>query len=40
MGIDIGPRRDLSNVTQVYADMHLGAVRMEEEKVIELFVKA
>lgn len=40
MMMDVGPRRDLSNVTQIYADMHLGAVRMEEEKVIELICKA
>lgn len=38
--VDIGVRRDLSLSTQAYLDMHLGALRMEEEKVIELIAKA
>jgi len=32
---DIGPRRDKSMATQVYARLSLGATRMEEEKVVE-----
>jgi len=40
MRVEIDKRPDLSNVTQIYADMHLGAVRMEEVKVIELIAKA
>ena len=33
---DIGPRRDKSNATQVYAKLSCGAVRMEEEKIVEV----
>jgi hypothetical protein len=40
MKVDIGPRRDKSVVTQIYADMRLGAVRMEEVKVIELYARS
>ncbi len=32
---DIGPRRDKNNSTQIFVTMNLGAVRMEEAKVIE-----
>lgn len=32
-------RADLSHVKQIYMDAHLGATRMEEEKVIEVLVK-
>lgn len=39
MNVKISERNDLSHVKQIFADMHLGAVRMEEEKVIELIVK-
>jgi hypothetical protein len=34
--IDIGPRRDKNNATQVYVGMSIGATRMEEEKVVEI----
>lgn len=40
MRVRVSERDDLSYVKQIYADMHLGATRMEEEKVIELIVKA
>lgn len=40
MRVKISERDDLSYVKQIYADMHLGATRMEEEKVVELIVKA
>lgn len=33
---DIGPRRDKNNSTQIFVTMNLGAVRMEEVKVIEI----
>lgn len=33
---DIGPRRDKNNATQIFVTMNLGAVRMEEVKVIEI----
>jgi hypothetical protein len=33
-------RPDLSNATQLFAEMHIGATRMEEVKVIELICKA
>lgn len=33
-----GERADLSHVKQIYMDSHLGATRMEEEKVIEVIV--
>ncbi len=38
MNVDIGPRRDKSMATQVYASLSLGATRMEEEKVVEVIV--
>lgn len=34
-----GERADLSHVKQIYMDSHLGATRMEEEKVIEIRVQ-
>jgi hypothetical protein len=34
--IDVGPRRDKRNTTQVYVSLDVGAVRMWEEKVIEI----
>lgn len=34
--VDIGPRRDKRNATQVYVSLDIGAVRMWEEKVIEV----
>ena len=34
--VDIGPRRDKRNSTQVYVSASFGATRMEEEKVVEL----
>jgi hypothetical protein len=36
---DIGPRRDKGMATQVYTRMSVGAVRMEEEKVVEILAK-
>lgn len=33
---DIGPRRDKNNSTQIFVTMNLGAVRMEEVKVMEI----
>lgn len=36
MNVDIGPRRDKRNATQVYVCMQIGATRMEEEKVVEI----
>lgn len=36
INVDIGPRRDKSNATQVYACMSIGASRMEEVKVVEI----
>lgn len=34
--VDIGPRRDKRNATQVYVSASFGATRMEEEKVVEI----
>ena len=34
--VDIGPRRDKRNSTQVYVSASFGATRMEEEKVVEV----
>lgn len=34
----ISERNDLSHVKQIYMDAHLGATRMEEEKVVEVLV--
>lgn len=34
--VDIGPRRDKRNATQVYACMGLGAVRVEDVQVVEI----
>lgn len=34
--VDIGPRRDKRNSTQVYSCMSLGAVRVEDEQVVEI----
>jgi hypothetical protein len=34
--VDIGPRRDKKMSTQVYVQQSVGAVRMEEERVIEI----
>lgn len=36
INVDIGPRRDKRNSTQVYCSMTCGATRMEEEKVVEI----
>jgi len=36
INVDIGPRRDKRNATQVYVSASFGATRMEEEKVVEL----
>jgi len=36
INVDIGPRRDKRNATQVYCSASFGAVRMEEEKVVEI----
>lgn len=36
INVDIGPRRDKRNSTQVYCSASFGTVRMEEEKVIEI----
>ena len=36
INVDIGPRRDKRNATQVYASASFGATRMEEEKVVEV----
>jgi hypothetical protein len=33
--VDVGPRRDKNNTTQVYVEAHFGATRMWEEKVIK-----
>ena len=37
--VDIGPRRDKNMSTQVYAEMGIGATRMEEVKVVEVLTK-
>jgi hypothetical protein len=37
--VDVGPRRDKRVSTQVYLRHSVGAVRLEEEKVVELIVK-
>lgn len=34
--VDIGPRRDKRNATQVYAVLSLGGVRIEDEQVVEI----
>ena len=34
--VDIGPRRDKRNATQVYACQSIGAVRIEDEQVVEI----
>tara|TARA_E500000318_G_C3564652_1_gene215119 strand:+ start:2109 stop:2993 length:885 start_codon:yes stop_codon:yes gene_type:complete len=36
VNVDIGPRRDKRNSTQVYCSASFGTVRMEEEKVVEI----
>lgn len=36
INVDIGPRRDKRNSTQVYCSASFGTVRMEEEKVVEI----
>ena len=36
VNVDIGPRRDKRNSTQVYCSASFGAVRMEEKKVLEI----
>ncbi len=36
--VDVGPRRDKRNSTQVYVTMGIGATRMEEEGVVEIKV--
>ena len=36
VNVDIGPRRDKRNSTQVYCSASFGAIRMEEEKVVEI----
>jgi len=36
ISVDIGPRRDKNNATQVFASMGIGATRMEEKKVVEI----
>ena len=36
VNVDIGPRRDKRNSTQVYCSASFGSVRMNEEKVIEI----
>lgn len=36
INVDIGPRRDKRNATQVYCSASFGATRMEEEKVVEI----
>jgi hypothetical protein len=36
INVDIGPRRDKRNSTQVYCSATFGATRMEEEKVVEI----
>jgi hypothetical protein len=36
INVDIGPRRDKRNSTQVYCSASFGAVRMEENKVLEI----
>lgn len=36
VNVDIGPRRDKRNSTQVYCSASFGAVRMEEQKVLEI----
>jgi hypothetical protein len=36
ISVDIGPRRDKRNSTQVYCSASFGAVRMEENKVLEI----
>lgn len=40
INVDIGPRRDKNMSTQVYAEMGVGATRMEEAKVVEVLGKA
>ena len=37
--VDIGPRRDKRNATQVYLDMGLDGTRIEDEKVVEILCK-
>ena len=34
--VDIGPRRDKNNSTQVYVEMSLGAVRLEDVQVVQI----
>lgn len=36
ISVDIGPRRDKNNSMQVYVEMSLGAVRLEDEQVVEI----
>ena len=36
INVDIGPRRDKRNSTQVYSSASFGATRMEEGKVLEI----
>jgi len=36
IAVDIGPRRDKRNSTQVYCSASFGATRMEEGKVLEI----
>jgi len=36
INVDIGPRRDKRNATQVYCSTSFGSIRMEEEKVVEI----
>ena len=36
INVDIGPRRDKRNATQVYCSGSFGAVRMEEKKIVEI----
>ena len=36
INVDIGPRRDKRNSTQVYCSASFGATRMEEGKVLEI----
>lgn len=36
VSVDIGPRRDKRNSTQVYACMSIGAVRIEDEQLVEI----
>ena len=34
--VDVGPRRDKNNSMQVYVEMSLGAVRLEDEQVVQI----